>query len=70
MYVSRVLGLIFSAIGREGIFISKTAIFLLIFISKPSARKADGISPEFRWQTENLLLKISDFFVFAVSSQK
>ena len=26
----------FSAISREGNFISKTAIFLLIFISKPS----------------------------------
>ena len=34
--ISRIFGSIFFAISREGNFISKTAIFLLIFISKPS----------------------------------
>lgn len=34
--ISRIFGSIFSAISRECIFISKTAVFLLIFISKPS----------------------------------
>ena len=34
--ISRIFGSVFPAISREGIFISKTVIFLLIFISKPS----------------------------------